>query len=331
VFHAYLDRIGDDLSSHLQSGLQFIHWEALVKPGATVFIKPNMTWPEPRPGVTTSPRFLDALLPVLKSRAGRLIVGESDGGTFSAEEAITRLGLLDICHRHGAEFVNLSHQPRTMLRDRIAGREIRIEASQFLIDEVDVFITLPVLKTHVVTGVTLGLKNQWGCIPDPMRLLYHHILDWGIVALNRAYKPRIAILDGTYAMDRRGPLEGDPIPAGWLVVSDNVVVLDAIGCHLLDVPARRVRHIRFAEAQRLGTTYLNQVRLNRDLPEPAIHSVLQPNRMDRIAIILYRSWLLSKLVFDSPLTPVLYKLIRRTPPGTFEPFHHATFAHPAGD
>jgi len=326
---AYIAKIDENLSEQICAALEFIGWRDIVQPDSTVFIKPNLTWPELRPGVTTSPAFVEALLGILTERAGRVILGESDGGTFSAEEAFANHGLPELCSKYGAELVNLSRRGAIKIEDTIAGRHIQIEASRLLLEEVDVFITLPVLKTHVVTKVTLGLKNQWGCIPNQKRLLYHHILDWGIVALNRAYAPKICILDGTYAMDRRGPLEGDPIPAGWLAVADNVVTLDALGCHLMGLSAQEVRHIRFAEDEGLGSSDLEQVNLNQPLPPALIQATIQPDLMDRIAIFLYRSYSLSKLTFDSPLTPILYKIIRRTPPGVTQPFHHASYASPA--
>lgn len=327
---AYISQFDTNLERHLQEALEFIGWQDIIHPDSSVFIKPNLTWPDPRPGVTTSQPFIEAILAILTKRARKVIVGESNGGTFLAEEAFAKHGLPDLCQKYGAELVNLSRLPALQLEDRIGRKRIQIEASRFLIEDVDVFITLPVLKTHVVTRVTLGLKNQWGCIPSPMRLLYHHILDYGIVALNRAYKPRIAILDGTYAMDRRGPLEGDAIPAGWMVVSNNIVALDAIGSHLLGVDPLKVRHIRLAAQEKLGTTDLKQVSLNRELPPPVIQSVIQPALMDWIAIYLYRSYLLSKLAFDSPLTPIAYKLMGRTPPGKL-PAEYIPHAHSAGD
>jgi uncharacterized protein (DUF362 family) len=329
MHRAFLSKISDNLQLQFEEALDFIGWTEIIHPDDTVLIKPNLTWPDPRPGVTTSPRFLDALLPVLISRAKRVLIGESDGGTFPAEMAMENLGLADICRKHNVDFINLSQQPAKIITDTIVNRRIEIEASEFLLNDVDVFITLPVLKTHVVTRVTLGLKNQWGCIPTPMRLLYHHILDWGIVALNRAYKPQIAILDGTFAMDRRGPLEGDPIPAGWMVVADNVVALDAIGAHLLDIHPRDVRHISFAEQEGLGSTDFKQIVMNEKLPSPVIRAVVKPSMMDYIAIVLYRSYILSKLTFDSPLTPITYKLMGRIPPGTVRHTNRGKLAHTA--
>lgn len=324
----FLQKIDDEkLQYQLQEGLEFINWHNIVFPDSTVFIKPNLTWPIPIPGVTTRPEFVDALVSVLKTRTRHVIVGESNGGTFAAEEAFDKHSLPEICQRHGAQLVNLSNKPSTMISDTVAGRQIEIEASKFLLDDVDVFLTLPVLKTHVVTRVTLGMKNQWGCIPSNMRLLYHHILDWGLVALNRAYKPKIAILDGTYAMDRRGPLEGDSIPAGWLAVANNVVAHDAVGCHLLGVDPRIVRHIHFAETEGLGTADLKTINMNQPLPDPVIYSVIEPNMMDQIAIFLYKRKYLSKLVFDSPFTTLLYKVIGRTPPGTLLGYAPSKDAH----
>jgi uncharacterized protein (DUF362 family) len=326
----FLERINGDLTGAVAEGLNYIGWTDIVQPGSTVFIKPNLTWPDPLPGVTTSPRFVEALLAAISQRAGRVLVGEADGGTFPAEEAFAKHHLPELCERHGATLINLSKLPATMIRDTVDGRPIQIEASRFLLEEVDVFVTVPVLKTHVVTRVTLGLKNQWGCIPNPKRLLYHHILDWGIVALNRAYRPQIALLDATYAMDRRGPLEGDAVPAGWLAISNNIVALDAVGCRLLGFDPQSVRHLRFAELEGLGTTDLNQIQFNQPLPPPIINATIQPNGMDRIAIFLYKHKLLSKLVFDSPLTNLLYRLIGRTPPGTIIQYHPEN-AHSAGD
>jgi uncharacterized protein (DUF362 family) len=324
----YLAQTGEQVARSLHEALDFVGWRDIVHPDARVFVKLNLTWPEPRPGVTASPRFVDALLGVLSTRSRHVYVGESNGGTFRAEEAFAKHGLPEVCEKHGAQWVNLSHQGATSLEDRVAGRHIRIEASRFLLDEVDVFVTLPLLKTHVVTRVTLGLKNQWGCIPTEMRLLYHHILDWGIVALNRAYRPQLAVLDGTYALDRRGPLEGDPVPVGWLAVSDDVVTLDAAGCHLLDLDPAGVRHLRLAVGEGLGTADLSQVRLNQPLPPPAIHATIQPSPSDRVAMAVYRSRFLSKLVFASLLTPIAYKIMRRTPPGVFR--SSIAYARPAG-
>ena len=325
----YFARIQNHLTDHLINGLEFIHWREIIEPGANVFIKPNFTWPDPRPGVTTSPQFIDAIIPILNSIAGKVVVGKSNGGTFDADEAAHRLGVMEILRKHNVKFVNLSNQPAKNIQDVVAGKKISIQVSQYLLEQVDVFITMPVLKTHVVTGVTLGLKNQWGCIPSPKRLMFHPIMNYGITVLNRAYQPRIAILDGTYALDRRGPLEGDPIPTDVLAISDDVVALDAMGTHLLGLPVQRIRHIQMAAYEKLGNIDLKSARINQPLPEPVIKATIRPNLMDWIAIIIYRDFLLSKLAFNSPFTPFMYRLMNRIPPGTMRSAPPPVYENPS--
>ena len=66
---AYISPISDNLERQLYDALEFIGWQDIIQPDSSVFIKPNLTWPDPRPGVTTSLPFIEALLAVLTRRA----------------------------------------------------------------------------------------------------------------------------------------------------------------------------------------------------------------------------------------------------------------------
>jgi len=61
---------------------------------------------------------------------------------------------------------------------------VTVESPVFLLDEVDVFVILPVPKVHVMTRVSLGFKNQWGCQPGAMRLRDHPASAKKILAIN---------------------------------------------------------------------------------------------------------------------------------------------------
>jgi len=80
---------GHDLAASLRGALEWLGWERIVARGSRVFLKPNLTWRLPSPGVTTTPKFLEAAVEILRERAGEIIIGESDGGyhAFKAEEA----------------------------------------------------------------------------------------------------------------------------------------------------------------------------------------------------------------------------------------------------
>lgn len=84
---------------------------------------------------------------------------------------------------------------------------------------------MPVPKIRCMTGLSLGFKNQWGCIPDTMRLRYHHIFDDAIIAINKILKP-VVISDGTYFLDINGPMEGVPVKMDLIIASNNVGAFD---------------------------------------------------------------------------------------------------------
>jgi hypothetical protein len=71
-------------------------------------------------------------------------------------------------------------------------------------------------RIHCMTGLTLSYKNQWGVVPDTMRLRRHYVFDDAIVAINRALRPAV-LADGTFFLDRSGPMEGDPVPMGLIL------------------------------------------------------------------------------------------------------------------
>ena len=72
------------------------------------------------------------------------------------------------------------------------------------------FINLPVLKTHVVSTMTLGMKNPMGILPRPDRGAMHTFgIAQCIVDMNRGIKPDLTIVDGSVGQDGEGPLYGD--------------------------------------------------------------------------------------------------------------------------
>lgn len=311
----YLAKIQEDLREKMLAGLEWIGWEEIVKPDSTVFVKPNIMWREYLPGVNTTPEFLNTLLSILKDRCEQLIVGESSAATYSADLAFKNQGVYEICRDNGAELYNLSRMPSTWIVTEVDGKQIKVEVSKQALDA-DVFITVPVLKTHMFTKTSISLKNQYGCIPDSMRQLYHPKLDHVIVALNKAIKPQITIVDGTYALDGGSHTEpwARAIKLDTLIISDDLVAADTIGAFLMGFLSQDVRHIKLAEAEGLGVSRIEQIELNQELPAPQQFKVKLSclNYLAKLASC--KSYTIAKVVFDSPLTSVIYRVLRRERP-----------------
>jgi len=310
----HIARANGELEDTLHEALNWIAWERIVQPGMRVCLKPNFTIPRHRPGVTTSPRLLRALVSLLRTKTNQILICESNGGTdsFTAEEAFEGHGVYELASRYGVQPVNLSRMPSTSIRVKAGIRSTYIELPTiFLNGEVDVFVTVPVLKTHVLTGVTIGFKNLWGCIPNSRRLLYHAVFNEAIVTIATALKPGLAIVDALYAMDGSGPMYGDAVKMNALVVADSVGAADLIGCQLMHIDPLSIPHLQLARKRGL-LPFPEEVAVNAD-PRTINHHHFAVKRsiFDRGAAMAARSSFITWLIYLSPLSGLKSWVMRR--------------------
>ncbi|MFA5079995.1 MAG: DUF362 domain-containing protein, partial [Dehalococcoidia bacterium] len=307
----FLEHTDSDVKASLQRGLQYIDWDRFIDAKSTVFIKPNFTFPRHIEGVTTSPELLRSLLQLLKGKAGRVIVGESDGANhaFTAKESLAGHGMFDICKEEGAEAVSLSKMPSSMIESSVLGKKVKVQLPDLLLNDVDCFISVPVFKVHAMTTVTMSLKNSWGCLPDTMRCLLHQDLAHKLALIAGRLKPRIVIIDGLYSLNRHGPMYGEPVKTDLLLVSDNTVAADALGASLMGFNARSIKHISLAERAGLGPLSPSEMEINTDWSKYRRQFKVERTLIDGLSSLLFHSGLLARLVMDSALTPLIYKVV----------------------
>jgi len=309
-YRAYVSPTGDGLKAALRHGLEFTGGDSLITRRSRVFVKPNFTFPRYKEGITTSPELLRCLLELLKSKADAVIVGESDGGnhSFTADQAFDGHNMRQICSQTGVELVNLSTLPAETVEGNISGKRVRVRLPRLLIEEIDCFISVAVLKVHAMTDVSLGIKNLWGCHPDPMRCLEHQNLGHKLALITSTLKPAITIIDGTYGLDGHGPMFGVPKRLDLVIVANNPVAADAVGAALMGIPLRPASHIRIAERAGLGTTRLEQLTINDGWQQYKREFTISKTPIDRLTGLLFKSDALARLVMASPLTPLIYRL-----------------------
>lgn len=307
-YRAYIGDTSRGMEKTIHDALDYIQWEKSVYPDSVVFVKPNFTYPYYKEGITTSPALLKPLLRILKGRARRVIVGESDGGnrSFSADTAFKNHGMPETCGECGIELVNLSRIPSTVVEQTVAGKKVRVTLPELLLKEVDCFVDVPVLKVHVMTGVTLGLKNMWGCFPDTMRGLYHQNFARRISLIAGALKPGITLIDATYGLDKHGPMWGEAVKLDLILAANNVLAADALGASIMGFDPERIEHLRVAARTIPGTIDLKAVTINRDWKTYRRKFTIHKTLIDRFAWLLFNSEALSKLVFSSQFTKIIY-------------------------
>ncbi len=225
-------------------------------------LKPNLCTavPEKVPASNTDPQITAAVCELLLSRTRRIIIGESDGLRQTADDAFAASGYVELARRLDVTLMNFSKSPWTPVRCEPAGT---LELPRALV-EADVFITLPVLKTHALTYFTGALKNQWGCLPQYDRILVHKYLDPLLVTLHRVFHPALSVMDGIIAMEGRGPANGKPRRLDVILASRDAVALDATGMRLIGLEPDRSRHVVLTAAAGLGRMQPNQIEVDGD-------------------------------------------------------------------
>ena len=188
--------------------------------GKTVLLKPNLVEFDPSTAINTDPRLVAAAVVAFRRLgAASVTVGEGPGHRRDTEYVVSRSGLLDALHAVEAPFVDLNTAPlmRRPLRSRFTDlRELWLPE---VVVRSDVVVSMPKMKTHHWGGVTLSLKNCFGCVPGrvygwPKNVLHWAGLEQSIVDVAAAVRPDIAIVDGIVGMDGNGPISGEPKNAG---------------------------------------------------------------------------------------------------------------------
>jgi uncharacterized protein (DUF362 family) len=161
-----------------------------------IFIKPNLTYPTYKKGVTTRKKFVENLVAVLRqiNSTTTIYIGEGEGGynSFSMTEAMKTMGFNEIEERHpNVKILNISELPSCSIELEVKGKPYSINLPSLFFEEIDFSISCPLPKVHCMTKVTLSLKNQWGCLPDTMRLKNHFVFNEVIGQICKVLKFRL--------------------------------------------------------------------------------------------------------------------------------------------
>ncbi|MFA4851406.1 MAG: DUF362 domain-containing protein [Bacteroidales bacterium] len=307
----FIEKIDKSFILQLEKALAWIELTSQVKHGSVVFLKPNLTYPRFKPGVTTTPQLLTALIEVLKDHGCQIIVGESDGGynSYEVKDVFRDYGLYELKEKYGIRIVNLSKLPYEYLIVHKFSRDFKIEIPKILLHEIDAFITLPVPKVHVMTQISLSYKNQWGCVPNVMRLRYHPVFNEAIFAINQAIKNKFAIIDGTYGLTRSGPMVGDAFDLGWILASNSFEAADLIAAKLMRVDLRKIRHYYLAYRNQLVPSE-EQIQFNQDY-RPFVSDKFYLKR-DFWNYVALSSWLhpwITHFFYESVFAGMLHKIM----------------------
>ena len=114
--------------------------------------------------------------------------------------------------------------------------------------EADFLVSMPKIKAHHWSGVTLSMKNMFGVVPGarygwPKNILHWKGIQESILDLCATVPVRFVIADGIVAMEGNGPLNGTSRTLGKIVLADDPVAADATCARLMGFDPDRIVHI----------------------------------------------------------------------------------------
>ena len=299
--------------------------DTVIDPGDTVVVKPNMVMDSAADsGMVTDPAVVRAVVRLAREAgAGQVIVAEGTAqygqGDANRDRACTLSAFRNagydadgnmIDDATGAPLVDLNDSGGTDARDPAKVRQVTVPMGLIrqeywlptVVLDADVFISVPVFKNHYLAGVTLGMKNLIGILPND---LYHgpgniygkHSLEHGpveldqhIVDLNLARRPDFVVVDGQRGMID-GPVGSQIIqpPMGLILAGRDVVALDTVGALVMGYDPRAIPYLQLGAQSGVGTTDVGHIQVvgvpvtqaRRDFPapyadSPAVRADAQP-------------------------------------------------------
>jgi len=226
-----------------------------VKRGDVVWIKPNIGWDrKPELAANTNPQIVAALVR-LALEAGAKTVKVGDNPVHPAGKTYESSGIAAAAKAAGAKVVYLD---KSRFRKAAIGGEIVREIPVYPeIMDCDVVINAPLVKHHVMSTLTMCMKNYLGVVEN--RQVFHQNLPVCIADITRymkAAQSRLHLLEGVRVLTGHGPTGGnlaDVQVKMTLAAGTDPVALDAWGAELVGKQPSQIGSVVHGQKEGLGT------------------------------------------------------------------------------
>ena len=217
-----------------------------INEGDKVVLKVNLLMGKsPDKAVTTHPELVRAVVKIIKNAGGIPIIADSPGGPFN------QLNLSRGYKLSG--FEKIAEEENIELNYDTSGEKKRFNRGKIkksftianFINNADLVINLPKLKTHGLTKYTGAVKNLFGTIPGMLKAEYHlnlqridHFSDM-LVDLALLINADLTIMDAVTGMEGNGPSGGKSKNFGYLLSSTSPFAVDVAGTYLMGISPQR--------------------------------------------------------------------------------------------
>lgn len=272
-----------------------------------VMLKPNLV--APVPACTTKPEIIKALAEIIKDEGKKVSIGEGSAAApgFNLKNNIQyrtkKSEILDPMQKYVFDelgYTKLAEELDIPLINLHTGKMVDIEVPNGLmydkitvhhsITESDMLVSVPMMKTHTLATVTLGMKNLIGVYPGSVyysvrSFLHDQAAERGsegiayeIIDMVRASKMGLTVIDASTAMEGNGPSEGELVDMNLIIAGTNPFATDLVGASVMGFEIEEIPTFQWAIKSGFTPTKLSDIEIRgeaikdvrRNFKKPAI-------------------------------------------------------------
>jgi uncharacterized protein (DUF362 family) len=236
-----------------------------VRKGQTVAIKPNIGWDvTPERAGNTNPGLVRRIIEHCYD-AGARQVYVFDHTCDNWQGCYSRSGIERAAKDAGAKVVPGDSESYYQSVSVPGGRSLSEAKEHEIILDADVFVNVPVLKSHSGARLTIAMKNLMGVVWD--RGFWHSNDLHQCIADFAAYrKPDLNIVDAFAVMKRNGPRGvsvKDVVTMKAQLISTDIVAVDTAATKLFGTEPEAVRYIHLAADRNVGRMDLENLKIKK--------------------------------------------------------------------
>ena len=264
--------------------------EEVARDKQRIMLKPNLVSPDPR--CTTKPEVIRALAEMMIKAGKDVSIGEGsaaapgfnadeEGVHFSTDPGILdpmqqyvfdQLGYTELAKSLGIPLINLhtGEMVEVDVPDAFVYNKIVVHKS---LSEIDLLCSVPMMKTHVLARVSLGMKNLMGLYPGSaycsVRSCVHNAsyernspcVSFEVVDMVRACTPGLTVIDGSMSMEGNGPTDGELIKTDLIIAGTNPLATDMVAAKIMGFHKNEVATLAMAIRARMKPTSLDMIEI----------------------------------------------------------------------
>ena len=250
---------------------------ALLRSSRDVYLKVNAVGDKPH--AYTDPEVLRATIRYFQRCGARTVyVIENCTQASFTRVVFHSIGFTQICQETGAIPVYLDETGAVPIF--LEGTEQFVDLSEFVFERLithraeNLYVSLPKLKTHSMSQVTLSIKNQFGLVHQRSRIADHNYrIHQRFADIYRVLRPDFALIDGLIATTHghyfpTANADRCVVPMDLLIGGPDPLATDVVGAALMGFGVEDVEHLRLSRETGIGEGEFERIELaNRHLFE----------------------------------------------------------------